>query len=94
MRKAKKEIGERNRSPKVTTIFNLESQLQPKLQLTHAASVEVVLDVGDLSGIAAAINASVALRAREPVNRMVEHVVGIHTELRSYTFSSLEILGQ
>jgi hypothetical protein len=88
-----KENGERNPLPEVCSNLQLESELHHELQLSHSTSIEVVLKTGDLPGIATAVDASVALRARESINRMVEHVVRIHAELTIEPLAEFEVLG-
>jgi hypothetical protein len=52
-----------NAPPRAYKQRALEADLQTELKLPHAASVEVVLDIGDLAGISATVDTSVALRA-------------------------------
>ena len=70
----------------------LEAELQAKFQLPHSTSIEVALQAGDLARVAAAINARIALRAGERINGMVEHVVGLHTELAIEALGELKVL--
>ena len=67
----------------------LERETQSKRQEPHR---RVVFDVGDSSGIASAIDTSIALGVVEAQNRVVKDVVGIHAELRLVTFRDAEVL--
>ena len=86
-------MGERRTLPQeLITNGGLEGEPQTKLKLPHAASVEIILDIGDLAGISSAVDTSVALRAGKRVDRMVENVVRIHTELGIEALGDLEVL--
>lgn len=63
----------------------LENESKAKLQLTHPGRRTrriIALDVGDLAGRAATVDAGIALVAVEAQNWMVKDVVGIKAELR------------
>ena len=74
-------------------VLRLEREFHHELKLPHSTSVEVVLKSGDLTGIATAVDTSVALRAGESINGMVEHVVGVHAELTIEPLGEFEALG-
>ena len=75
----------------------LENQANAKLQLPHAVwrtGRSIGLNVGDLAGTAAAIEAGVALVRVEAQDRVVEDVVGVKAELCRDAFGDRKILRQ
>src|SRR5215472_328048 len=84
------------RNPSVSLLRReLERELQSELELTHTgrgARRSVSFDIGDLAGIASAIDAGVPLVRVEAKHRMIEHVEGIHTELRLHALGNGEVL--
>ena len=74
----------------------LESETHTKLQLAHARRGTwraVLLDVGNLTGGNAAVNAGVALVAVEVEDRVVKDVVRVEAELRNGAPGDGEVLG-
>ena len=73
----------------------LENDAHAKLQLAHPVGRpgrSIRLDVGDLPGTAAAVEAGVALAGVEAQDRVVEDIVGIKAELRLNTLGDCEVL--
>ena len=73
---------------------NLERNFQREFDLTHTGGGtrrSVSFDVGDLAGIAAAIDTEVTLIRVEAQYRVIEHVKHIHAELRFHAFGDGEI---
>lgn len=93
-----KKRGARERTPRLLWgVLGLESESQTELQLTHAVRCirrSIGLDIGDLTGVASAVYAEVTLRGAEAEHRMVEHVVGVETELRFDLLGEIEALRQ
>ena len=67
----------------------LERESQPKCEQPHR---RVIFDVGDSSGVATAIDTSIALGVVKAHHRVVKDVVGIHAELRLVTLGDAEVL--
>src|SRR5215467_4192296 len=94
------QIGEKRGTPEGIPLLNtsqrlLEQKLQSKFQLTHACGRprrSVGFDVGDLTRVAAAVDASVPLVRVEAHYRVIEQVKGIHAELHFYPFGNGEVL--
>src|SRR6202034_1940774 len=81
---AEKKRDSRRNPPVSYSVVSLERELQRELELTHAASRtrrRILLNVGDLASIAAAVDTEVPLIGVEAQHRMIEHVEGIHAEL-------------
>lgn len=66
----------------------LERESQPKGEQPHRG---VIFDVGDPSGVAAAIDTSIALGVVKTQDRVVKDVVGVHAELRLVTLGDAEV---
>ena len=73
----------------------LENDAHAKQQLAHAVGRpgrSIRLNVGDLAGAAAAVEAGVALVRVEAQDRVVEEIVGVKPELRLYAFLNRKTL--
>ena len=66
----------------------LERESQPKCEQPHR---RVIFDVGDSSGVATAIDTSIALGVVEAQDWVVKDVVGVHAELRLVTLGDAEV---
>ena len=66
----------------------LEGESQPKGEQPHR---RVVFDVGNPTGIATAIDTSIALGVVKTQDRVVKDVVGVHAELRLVTLGDAEV---